>query len=88
MANRIYNNLSIYLRFEGFQKSVMLSKFRVGEHSVILLISCETILLKAHGSRGLFLRVAIHNSGHTVSDPMIFIKITLFVCTSIGTVVF
>lgn len=32
MTNRIYNNLSIYLRFEGFQKSIMLSKFRVGEH--------------------------------------------------------
>lgn len=61
----------------------MLNKFRVGAQSVILLISCETILLKAHASRGIFLGVSIHNSGHTVSDPMIFTEITLFACTSI-----
>jgi len=61
----------------------MLNKFRVGAHSVILLLSCETILLKARASRGCFLRVTIHSTGHTVSDSTIFTTITLFVCTSI-----
>lgn len=55
MTKRIFNNFSIYLRFESFPKSFMLSKFRAGKHSVILLISCETILQTVHAvSKGSF----------------------------------